>query len=277
MGQAPLNAGVSVRSFNRNFEGRSGTKNAQVYLASPEVCAAAAIAGEFVDPRTLGEAPPVTLPDHFRVDDRMIAAPAAEDVEVVRGPNMKPIPTREALDDAIEFDALLKVGDNITTDHISPAGAKYLPLRSNVPALSEHVFEGVDPSFAARAMASHVGHAIIGGDNYGQGSSREHAAMCPLFLGIQAVLATSFARIHKANLINFGIMPLEIDRGDYEALQQGDSLRIERVREGLGEGVLTVQNVTQGTQFEARLPLSERQQEVLLAGGMLNYVKTRSG
>ncbi len=277
MGQAPVTGAASLRSFNRNFEGRSGTKSAQVFLASPEVCAAGAVAGEFVDPRTLGPAPALDLPAHFEVDDSMVEAPAPEGaaVEVVRGPNIKPVPTREALADVIQFEALLKVGDNITTDHISPAGAKYLPLRSNVPALSEHVFEGVDPSFAGRALERKQG-AIIGGDNYGQGSSREHAAMCPLYLGIQAILATSFARIHKANLINFGILPLEIDKADYEALQQGDSLRVEGVREGLETGELTVQNVTQGTQFAARLPLSERQQEVLLAGGMLNYVKQRN-
>jgi len=277
MGQAPVTGAASLRSFNRNFEGRSGTKSAQVFLASPEVCAAGAVAGEFVDPRTLGPAPALDLPAHFEVDDSMVEAPAPEGaaVEVVRGPNIKPVPTREALADVIQFEALLKVGDNITTDHISPAGAKYLPLRSNVPALSEHVFEGVDPSFAGRALERKQG-AIIGGDNYGQGSSREHAAMCPLYLGIQAILATSFARIHKANLINFGILPLEIDKADYEALQQGDSLRVEGVREGLGTGQLTVQNVTRGTQFAARIPLSERQQEVLLAGGMLNYVKTQN-
>ncbi|MCE5238919.1 aconitate hydratase [bacterium] len=277
MGQAPLNAGVSVRSFNRNFEGRSGTKNGQVFLASPEVCAAAAVAGEFVDPQSLGDAPQIELPAQFEVDDRMVQAPApaGAEVEVVRGPNIKPVPTREALSDTIAFEALLKVGDNITTDHISPAGAKYLPLRSNVPALSEHVFEGVDPSFAGRALDSRQG-AIIGGDNYGQGSSREHAAMCPLYLGIQAVLATSFARIHKANLINFGILPLEMDKAAYEALQQGDKLQAEGVHQGLRAGVLTVRNLTQGTQFETRIPLSERQQEVLLAGGMLNYVKARS-
>jgi aconitate hydratase len=278
MGQAPVSSGASLRSFNRNFEGRSGTKSAQVYLASPEVCAAAAVAGQFVDPRTLGQAPTVKLPAQFEVDDRMIEPPAPEGakVEVVRGPNIKPVPTREALADTIQFEALLKVGDNITTDHISPAGAKYLPLRSNVPALAQHVFEGIDPSFAERALASKHG-AIIGGDNYGQGSSREHAAMCPLYLGIQAVLATSFARIHKANLINFGILPLEISKTDYETLQPGDKLQIVDVRQDLPTGQLTVKNLTQELTFEASITLSERQQDVLLAGGMLNYVKTLSG
>jgi len=278
MGQAPLSSGASLRSFNRNFEGRSGTKSADVFLASPEVCAAAAVAGQFVDPRALGQAPRLELPAQFEVDDPMIELPAAEGakVQVVRGPNIKPVPTRGALADTIDFEALLKVGDNITTDHISPAGAKYLPLRSNVPALAQHVFEGVDPSFAGRALDSKHG-AIVGGDNYGQGSSREHAAMCPLYLGIQAVLATSFARIHKANLINFGILPLEISRTDYETLQQGDKLQIQDVRQDLPTGQLTVKNLTQEMTFEASLPLSERQQEVLLAGGMLNYVKTHSG
>lgn len=277
MGQAPLSSGASLRSFNRNFEGRSGTKDADIYLGSPEVCAAAAVAGEFIDPRSIGAAPRIELPAHFAVDDRMVEPPAANGtaVEVVRGPNIKPVPTRGQMEDVIELQALLKVGDNITTDHISPAGAKYLPLRSNVPALAEHVFEGVDPTFASRALANGSG-AIIGGENYGQGSSREHAAMCPLYLGIQAVLATSFARIHRANLINFGILPLEIARADYEKLQQGDLLRVEGVQTGLREGRVSVLNVTQNSSFEGTVSLSPRQQEIMLAGGMLNYVKQQS-
>lgn len=275
MGQAPTTGAVSVRSFNRNFEGRSGTKSAGVYLASPEVCAATAITGMITDPRTLGEAPEVAPPERFAVDDSMVLAPAADGttVEVVRGPNIKPAPTRGTLAEVIEVPVLLKVGDNITTDHISPAGAKYLPLRSNVPALAAHVFEGVDPEFAARALASEAGGVIVGGENYGQGSSREHAAMCPLYLGIQAVLATSFARIHMANLINFGILPLVIDRADYEALQPGDALRLAGVPAGLQAGRLTVQNVTQGTTLTATITLSDRQAAILQAGGMLNYVK----
>jgi aconitate hydratase len=275
MGQAPTTGAVSVRSFNRNFEGRSGTKSAGVYLASPEVCAATAITGMITDPRTLGEAPEVPQPERFAVDDSMVLAPATDGsaVEVVRGPNIKPVPTRGTLAEVIEVPVLLKVGDNITTDHISPAGAKYLPLRSNVPALSAHVFEGVDPEFAARALGSEAGGVIVGGENYGQGSSREHAAMCPLYLGIQAVLATSFARIHMANLINFGILPLVIDRADYETLQPGDVLRLAGVPAGLQAGQLTVQNMTQGTTLAASITLSDRQAAILQAGGMLNYVK----
>jgi aconitate hydratase len=275
MGQAPGSGAVSVRSFNRNFEGRSGTRSAGVYLASPEVCAATALAGAIADPRTLGEAPPVDEPANFTIDDSMILQPAAssEAVEVVRGPNIKPVPTRGPLAEVIEVPVLLKVGDNITTDHISPAGARYLPLRSNVPALSEHVFEGLDPEFAARALASPQGGVIAGGDNYGQGSSREHAAMCPLYLGIEAVLATSFARIHMANLINFGILPLVIERQAYESLQPGDLLRLTDVSAGLAAGQLTVTNLTQGTTLIATISLSDRQREILQAGGMLNFVK----
>ena len=273
MGQAPLNAGVSIRSFNRNFEGRSGTKNASVYLASPEVCAAAALAGELVDPRSLGAAPRIELPAGFDIDDGMVEPPCADgSVEVVRGPNIKPVPTRGPLEDTIAFEVLLRVGDNITTDHISPAGAKYLPLRSNVPALAEHVFEGLDPTYAARALAAGPS-AIVAGDNYGQGSSREHAAMCPLYLGVQAVLATSFARIHKANLINFGILPLEIEKADYERLRQGDALRLHGSWETLESGTAAIGDLTQGFELKASISLSERQREILRAGGTLNYVK----
>ncbi len=274
MGQAPVTDGVSLRSFNRNFEGRSGTPGAQVYLASPEVCATAAVAGVFADPRELGPAPAIALPARFEIDDSMILPPAPEgaDVEIVRGPNIKPIPTRGPLSDVVEFEVLLKVGDNITTDHISPAGAKYLPLRSNVPALAEHVFESIDPGFAARALEK-GGGAVVGGANYGQGSSREHAAMCPLHLGVQAVLAKSFARIHKANLVNFGILPLEIDEADYESLSVGDVLRIEGAQAAVESGTATVHNLTQQKSFTAALRLSPREAKVLQAGGTLNYVR----
>lgn len=278
MGQAPVTDGVSVRSFNRNFEGRSGTPGAQVYLASPEVCAAASVAGAFVDPRELGPAPKIILPERFEVDDSMVLAPEPEGAaaEVVRGPNIKPVPVRGPLPDTIEFEVLLKVGDNITTDYISPAGAKYLPLRSNVPALAEHVFEGVDPGFAARAREK-GGGAVVGGNNYGQGSSREHAAMCPLHLGVQAVLAKSFARIHKANLVNFGILPLEISEADYDALSLGDVLRIERAREAVEMGILTVQNLTQQTSLTATVSVSRREAKVLQVGGALNFAKQAQG
>jgi aconitate hydratase len=274
MGQAPQTDAVSIRSFNRNFEGRSGTPSAQVFLASVEVCAASAVAGILSDPRDLGPAPAIALPEQFELDDSMILEPAAVGtaVEVVRGPNIKPIPTRGPLAETVAMKVHLKVGDNITTDHISPAGAKYLPLRSNVPALSEHVFEGVDPTFAARALQGGPG-AIVGGDNYGQGSSREHAAMCPLHLGIQAVLATSFARIHRANLINFGLLPLDVSREAYDALQQGDELVLEGAREAVDSGQAVIRNLTQGTEFGASLPLSGRQKDILKAGGALNYAK----
>jgi aconitate hydratase len=274
MGQSPITDGVSVRSFNRNFEGRTGTKSAGVYLASPETCVAAAIAGQLADPRELGAVPQIDLPEGFTVDDRMIVAPASEgeQVEIVMGPNIKPVPRRDPLPEELRCPVLLKVEDNITTDHISPAGSKYLPLRSNVPALAQHAFEGVDPDFAKRALEA-GGGVIVAGENYGQGSSREHAALCPMYLGVQAVLARSFARIHRANLVNFGIVPLEIAAADYEALQQGDELRVENAREALAAGQpLTVRNVTRGTQFEAHANLTDRQTQIVVAGGMLSFM-----
>ena len=274
MGQSPITDGVSVRSFNRNFEGRTGTKSAGVYLASPETCVAAAIAGQLADPRELGAVPQIDLPEGFTVDDRMIVAPASEgeQVEIVMGPNIKPVPRRDPLPEELRCPVLLKVEDNITTDHISPAGSKYLPLRSNVPALAQHAFEGVDPDFAKRALEA-GGGVIVAGENYGQGSSREHAALCPMYLGVQAVLARSFARIHRANLVNFGILPLEIAAADYEALQQGDELRVENAREALAAGQpLTVRNVTRGTQFEAHANLTDRQTQIVVAGGMLSFM-----
>ena len=207
---------------------------------------------------------------------RVRELPPGEVWEITGRHSFKPVTTRGPLADRIEFQVLLKVGDNITTDHISPAGAKYLPLRSNFPALAEHVFEGVDPGFAVRALESGPS-AIVGGDNYGQGSSREHAAMCPLYLGIQAVLATSFARIHRANLINFGILPLQIARADYENLQYGDRLVIEGAHHDLQDGEVTLRNETQSVEIGARLALSERQREIMLAGGMLNLVRRQQG
>jgi len=245
-----------------------------VYLASPETCVAAAIAGQLADPRELGAVPQIDLPEGFTVDDRMIVAPASEgeQVEIVMGPNIKPVPRRDPLPEELRCPVLLKVEDNITTDHISPAGSKYLPLRSNVPALAQHAFEGVDPDFAKRALEA-GGGVIVAGENYGQGSSREHAALCPMYLGVQAVLARSFARIHRANLVNFGIVPLEIAAADYEALQQGDELRVENAREALAAGQpLTVRNVTRGTQFEAHANLTDRQTQIVVAGGMLSFM-----
>ncbi len=284
MGQAPASGAISVRSFNRNFEGRSGTADARVYLASSEVCAAAALAGAITDPRVLGQPPAITMPERYQTSDNMIIAPPEDgaSVEIVRGPNIKPLPTRGPVRETIEGPVLLVVGDNITTDHIMPAGADILPLRSNVPALSEHVFTRVDPTFPARARAAQgdraQGGLIVAGENYGQGSSREHAALVPMYLGVQAVLAKSFARIHLANLLNVGILPLTFaDRADYGRFRQGDVLRIADVHAALRQGrPIVVTNVTQGFDALTTLVLSERQVDVLLAGGLLNLIKSRS-
>ena len=279
MGQAPVSEAVSVRSFNRNFAGRSGTASAQVYLAGPQVCAAAALTGALTDPRALGEAPRIELPERYEVDDGMILPPAAdpEAVEVVRGPNIRPVPMRGPLEDEMERRVLLKAGDNITTDDIMPAGAKVLPLRSNLPALSRYVFSGLDPGFAERAEQGGGGF-VVGGENYGQGSSREHAALAPMHLGVRAVLAEWFARIHQANLVNFGLLPLRIAAEDYQRLAQGDTLRMNGVRQAVTTGgAVTVEDVTQGFSFPATPQLSPRQAEVLLAGGVLNWVREQAG
>ena len=279
MGQAPGSGAASLRSFNRNFPGRSGTPDARIYLASAEVCAASAIAGVITDPRDMGEPPAMTMPESFIVDDNMIIPPIGDHgrAVVLRGPNIKPVPTRGPLEDALEGTLLLVTEDNVTTDHIMPAGAAVLPLRSNVPALSDYVFARVDPTFPSRAREAGGGF-IVGGENYGQGSSREHAALVPMYLGIKAVLAKSFARIHQANLINCGILPLVFtDSADYGRFQRGDLLRVVNVRERLSEGEsLTVINVTQGYEVRVRFDLSARQIEILLAGGLLNFIKTRS-
>ena len=280
MGQAPRWGGVSVRTFNRNFEGRSGTPNALVYLAGPQVAAAAAICGKITDPRKLGEPVEVEEPESYLVDDSMIIPPAAEPekVEIYRGPNIKPLPAGEPMPESLTARALLKVGDNITTDHIMPAGPKILPLRSNIPAIAEHVFEGVDPTFPARARGAGGGF-IIGGENYGQGSSREHAALAPMFLGIRAVIAKSFARIHRDNLINFGILPLTLaNAADYSDINLGDEIEIPNVRAELSanRAVLKLVNKTTGRTIEATHDLTPRQTEIMLAGGMLNYIKLRS-
>lgn len=276
MGQAPPSGATSVRSFNRNFLGRSGTKSANVYLASPEVCVAAALNGVFTDPRELGEPIRVEMPKDFLIDDRMVLEPSSEPekVEVIRGPNIKPLPINNPLPDTLEGELLLKVGDNITTDHIMPAGAKILPLRSNIPEISKHVFEVVDETFAERALEKGVGF-IVGGENYGQGSSREHAALAPMFLGVKWVLAKSFARIHKANLINFGILPLTFeDSSEYEKFEQNDHLRIRNVIESLRENKpMVIENVTKGVEIKASYDLSNRAKKIILAGGLLNYTR----
>ena len=277
MGQAPATDAVSLRSFNRNFPGRSGTESAQVYLASAVVCAAAALTGEITDPRTLGPIPHVEVPEPFAVDVSMIIPPPEDgsEVEVYYGPNIKPVPIQEPLADELEGAMLLKVGDNITTDHIMPAGTRLLPLRSNVPALSQHVFEAEDPSFAERAQA-HGGGFIVGGDNYGQGSSREHAALAPAYLGVKAVLACSFARIHQANLVNFGILPLQISKEDYQRCQPGDQLQIKEVNKKMVAGQpLVVDNISQDYQFTATAQLSQRQIEIIRAGGALNWARQK--
>ncbi len=277
MGFSPSSGGVSVRTFNRNFEGRSGTRDAQVYLASPEVAAASAILGHIADPRELGEYPEVHVPEHFYADDSGVLMPAspeeARNVEVVRGPNIRPMPLGEPLKDEISAPLTLKVGDNITTDHIMPAGAKILPYRSNVPKLSEFCFTVCDETFPQRARAA--GRSIIvGGANYGQGSSREHAALVPRALGARAVVAKSFARIHAANLINYGILPLTfVNADDYDRLTQGDELAISGIFAGLESGKFTLTDKTTGEVFALTCELSPRQREILRDGGLLAYTK----
>lgn len=278
MGQSPNSAGISLRTFNRNFEGRSGTADAQIYLVSPEVAAASAITGVLTDPRTLGVAPVITMPDHFIINDSMVIPPAtpeeAPDVEVLRGPNIKPFPVSEAMADEISASAILKVGNNITTDHIMPAGAKILPYRSNIPYLSKFCFAQCDPEFSERCHKEGKG-IIIGGANYGQGSSREHAALVPLYLGIKAVVAKSFARIHCANLINAGIIPLTFaDESDYDKITQGDMLVLPDIRSRIEKGEeITLKNTTTGEGYKLCYEFSQRQKDMLLAGGLLNYTR----
>ncbi len=278
MGQSPNSKGVSLRTFNRNFEGRSGTKDGQIYLVSPETAAISAITGVFTDPRTIGAMPPYIMPEKFLINDNMVTPPAsvedAPSVEILRGPNIKPFPVNQPLSDSIECDVTLKVGDNITTDHIMPAGAKILPLRSNIPAISEYCFTVCDETFPKRAKEAGKG-IIVGGVNYGQGSSREHAALAPLYLGVKAIICKSFARIHRQNLINNGILPLEfVDEKDYDKIAQGDSLAIADIRNIVENGgKIIVENKTRGFSFEVKCELSERGKGMILAGGLLNYTK----
>lgn len=279
MGQAPPSKGVSLRTFNRNFIGRSGTKDADVYLCSPEVAVVSAITGVITDPRDFGEYPHVQVPEKYIVDDRMIITPPADPstVEVVRGPNIIPLETLDAMPDTLSCTVVLKAGDNISTDHIMPAGAKVLPLRSNIPAISEYVYFAVDPTFHERALAlkEQGGSAVIGGSNYGQGSSREHAGLAPRFLGTRFKIVKDFARIHKANLINFGILPLQFkDPADYDRISQGDRLVIEHVPAQLqAGGEVVVRNATQGYEFATLAGLSPQDIEILLAGGKLNHTR----
>ena len=278
MGFSPKSAGVSLRTFNRNFLARSGTADAEVYLVSPETAAASAIAGVFTDPTVLGTAPKITVPEVFTINDNLIEMPAspeeAKEIEVERGPNIKPIPQGKAPAEDLSAKLILKVGDNITTDHIMPAGTKVLPYRSNVPKLSEFCFTVCDKDFPERAKTL-GGGIILGGQNYGQGSSREHAALVPLYLGIKAVVAKSFARIHIANLINFGIVPMTLkNEADYDLLSEGDDLRIEGFRAAIaGEDKAYLVNDKNGVRVELNLNFTARQREILLAGGTLNYTK----
>ena len=276
MGFSPNSGGVSLRTFNRNFEGRSGTADGQVYLVSPETAVAAALTGEITDPMLLGDMPEITMPEAFKIDDSAILPPASAEeapgVEILRGPNIKPFPDSRPMDDCLQVPLVLKVGDNITTDHIMPAGAKILPYRSNIPHLSQYCFGVCDTTFPQRAKEA--GQSIIvGGSNYGQGSSREHAALVPLYLGVRAVITKSFARIHVANLINAGIMPLTFKNPeDYDRLSQGDDLVIENIYAGMDSGEMILQDKTSGEAFTLVCSFTDRQKAILKAGGLLKYV-----
>lgn len=280
MGGAPGSGHVSIRSYNRNFHGRSGTKDAFVYLTNPIACAVMAVKGEIIDPRDAGlKIDEIKEPDKFLINDNLIIPPKADtkDIKIIKGPNIKEVPVKEPFKKNIEAEVLLKLGNNITTDDIMPAGSKVLPFRSNIPAISEFVFENIDSTFSKRAIEAKEsgGGIIIGGENYGQGSSREHAAIAPMYLGLQAVIAKSFARIHRANLINFGVLPLLFkSEGDYEKIEQGDRLLIRDVVSSIkGDQNFKVENLTKGYDFEVISNLNDRERELILKGGLLPYVR----
>ena len=280
MGFSPNSGGVSLRTFNRNFEGRSGTADGKVYLVSPETAVAAALTGEITDPMLLGKAPQIVMPDAFKIDDSAVITPAtpeeAKDLEILRGPNIKKFPDSKPQLDTLSAELVLKVGDNITTDHIMPAGAKILPYRSNIPHLSQYCFGVCDPTFPERAKAA--GQSIVvGGVNYGQGSSREHAALVPLYLGVRAVIAKSFARIHAANLINAGIMPLTFKNADdYDKISQEDKLTLTGVYAGMDSGEIVLTDETTGEKFTLECNFTDRQKAILKAGSLLAYTKEQN-
>jgi aconitate hydratase len=284
MGGAPGSGQVSVRSYNRNFKGRSGTKDALVYLASPVSCAVFAVKGEMIDPRNAGiNIKTIKEPSKYLINRNLLIPPKADtsEIKVVKGPNIKEVSVKGPLKDTIEVEVLLKLGDNITTDDIMPAGSKVLPFRSNIPAISDFVFEGIDVTFSKRAKEAEEkgGGIIIGGENYGQGSSREHAAIAPMFLGIQAVIAKSFARIHRSNLINFGILPMQFDNaGDYEKIENSDRLRIKGMLKIVdGTQIYQVENITKNYTFSVKTGLNEREREIIKKGGLLPYTKEHAG
>lgn len=277
MGQAPCTDGVSLRTFNRNFKGRSGTVSGQIYLLSPETAAISALEGVLTNPLGKVDLPDIPMPEHFKVNDNAIVPPApeGEDVEVIKGPNIKPFPLANPLEDQIKGKALIVVGDNITTDHIMPSNAKLLPFRSNIPYLADYCLTPCDPDFPQRAKDNNGGF-IIAGSNYGQGSSREHAALAPVFLGVKGVIAKSFARIHKNNLINNGILPMVFENeSDYDKISVGDVLRIENAKEAVQNGELKITNSTKGETYNVVIEVSERQKEMLLAGGLINLIKSK--
>jgi aconitate hydratase len=280
MGGSPGTGQISIRSYNRNFKGRSGNKDAFVYLTNPLACAVFALKGTIVDPRDSGlHIKTSREPSHYTINDNLLIKPweDARTITVLKGPNIKEVPVKEPLGEKIEAGVLLKLGDNVTTDDIMPAGSTILPLRSNIPAISEFVFSNIDKTFSIRAMEaqSEGGGIIVGSENYGQGSSREHAALAPMYLGIHAVIALTFARIHRANLINFGILPLQfINKDDYNKVEQGDKLRIQNMKESLkGNQHYTVENVTKNYSFEVLSNLNERERDIILSGGLLSYTK----